>query len=622
VTECTLKPLTTAETASLAEHILGHQFDAAMISRLYTETEGNPLFVIEMARAGTLEQRASLPSIADNALPLLTHSASILPPTIQTVLSARLAQLSPLAREVANVAAIVGRAFPFSVLAQASREPEDAIIRGLDELWQRRIVREQNTEAAETYYFSHDKLCEQVYTSLSPTFRRLLHRRVAEALEAVYAGDLDAVSGQLAVHFERAALSERAIPYYQRAGEAALRVYANAEAIVAFERAAALLEAALSESAQQEHQWETVVQVYESLGDIFIVTGQLQEARQAYQHAMTTLPSQASIWHARLQRKMANTWNNASANPRDIIPVNAQQAFQEAELILARVADQSSQAWHHEWIELQFAQIWPLRGSEDDMAVIIEKVRPIVEQHGTQEQRELLSYAQATLNLIRARYVISEQRIAFFRQMLAAIQQTGNKSKPGIFHLTFGITLLWSGYPDEAEEQLKNALSVGEQLGLVWLQIRSLTFLPFIYRKRGQVEQVRHLLTRALTKSEGRKNSILSGHRAWVAWRDSNLVEAKAHARTSLEEDQAGPDINIFRWVGIWPLLGVALVREELADAMSYARMLLDPGLQLPAEQVRTLLEAALQAWDAGQQEEVRILLQQAVPPAKEMGYL
>ena len=39
-----------------------------------------------------------------------------------------------------NVAAIIGRAFSFSVLAQASREQEDAIIRGLDELWQRRIV--------------------------------------------------------------------------------------------------------------------------------------------------------------------------------------------------------------------------------------------------------------------------------------------------------------------------------------------------------------------------------------------------------------------------------------------------------------------------------------------------
>ncbi len=63
-----------------------------------------------------------------------------------------------LEREVANVAAVIGREFTFVVLAQASRESEDAVVRGLDELWQRRIVREQGAGTAETYDFSHDKL--------------------------------------------------------------------------------------------------------------------------------------------------------------------------------------------------------------------------------------------------------------------------------------------------------------------------------------------------------------------------------------------------------------------------------------------------------------------------------
>ena len=74
------------------------------------------------------------------------------------MLSARLEQLSPLAREVANVAAVIGRAFTFTTLAQASSESEDAVVRGLDELWQRRIVQEQHAEVTETYDFSHDKL--------------------------------------------------------------------------------------------------------------------------------------------------------------------------------------------------------------------------------------------------------------------------------------------------------------------------------------------------------------------------------------------------------------------------------------------------------------------------------
>ena len=58
-------------------------------------------------------------------------------------------------------------------------DSEDAVVRGLDELWQRRIVREQGAGTAETYDFSHDKLREQAYASLSPAHRRLLHRHVA-----------------------------------------------------------------------------------------------------------------------------------------------------------------------------------------------------------------------------------------------------------------------------------------------------------------------------------------------------------------------------------------------------------------------------------------------------------
>ena len=57
MTEIPLKPLDSGETMSLAEHIMGHQPDPATIAILYQETEGNPLFLVEMVRAGTLQQR-------------------------------------------------------------------------------------------------------------------------------------------------------------------------------------------------------------------------------------------------------------------------------------------------------------------------------------------------------------------------------------------------------------------------------------------------------------------------------------------------------------------------------------------------------------------------------------
>jgi len=192
-----------------------------------------------MVQAKMVEHRGAEPG----ALPLLTRLASALPPTVQTVLAARLAQLSPSARGLANLAAVIGRAFPFKVLVCASSESEESLVLGLDELWQRRIMCKQGMGISETYDFSHGKLREETYAALSSVRRRFLHRRVAEALAQVYQEDLDSVSDQIAFHYERAELPEQAIPYYQRAGEVASRIYANAEAVTAFQQAITLLEA-------------------------------------------------------------------------------------------------------------------------------------------------------------------------------------------------------------------------------------------------------------------------------------------------------------------------------------------------------------------------------------------
>ncbi len=69
---------------------------------------------------------------------------SPLSPRVQSVIEARLAQLSAPARELVEVAATIGREFSADVLAATPpRRDEDALVRGLDELWRRRIVRER-----------------------------------------------------------------------------------------------------------------------------------------------------------------------------------------------------------------------------------------------------------------------------------------------------------------------------------------------------------------------------------------------------------------------------------------------------------------------------------------------
>ena len=233
VTEIDLTPLSKAETGTLAANVAHRDLPQRLVDCLYGETEGNPLFIVETVRAGLPEEIRESPSGGFVCLP------RPLPSRMKDALLARVDQLSPLSRSLAELAATIGREFTFHVLAQASDADEDRLVRGLDELWQRRIIREQGEEA---YDFSHDKLRELAYAQLSEARRRMLHGHVASALETVHAADLDTVAAQVASHYQRAGEPQEAAIYYRRAAQVAERMQSREDAERYRQRASALAE--------------------------------------------------------------------------------------------------------------------------------------------------------------------------------------------------------------------------------------------------------------------------------------------------------------------------------------------------------------------------------------------
>jgi DNA-binding SARP family transcriptional activator len=222
VTSVPLDPLDEATTATLATRLRNAEgIDPELAARLWAETEGNPLFVIEVLRAGVSA----------------AGSQAALTPTMRAVLGARLGQLPDGARRLAEVAAVIGRLFSVDLLVSATGIGEPELVDHLDELWRRRIIRDQGL----TYDFSHDKLRAVALEMLSPARRRQLHRAVAEAIAIEFRHDLDAASPQLAAHFDQAGLVEPAIDAYRLAGARAVAVSAFDEAVTMFRRALSLL---------------------------------------------------------------------------------------------------------------------------------------------------------------------------------------------------------------------------------------------------------------------------------------------------------------------------------------------------------------------------------------------
>lgn len=222
VTELPLAPLDAAATAELAQRLTGEDLTATDAERLWRDTEGNPLFLVEAARAGLATDGRGAP----------------LTPTIKATIASRLSHLGSDARELAELAAVIGREFSTELVAAASHLDESQVLDALDELWSRRIV----TERGAAYDFTHDKVREVVHDGVSPVRRRRHHRAVAAALTAAAGDDPGPTSGVVAAHLEAAGQVAEAVAAYLRAAQHASAVVGLDEAIASCNRGLALLD--------------------------------------------------------------------------------------------------------------------------------------------------------------------------------------------------------------------------------------------------------------------------------------------------------------------------------------------------------------------------------------------
>jgi DNA-binding SARP family transcriptional activator len=266
--EVELASLNRSDAVTLAQQMAGRPLALEEQTALYASTEGNPLFIVETVRAGLIA--ADLSSEPMTGLPPL-------PPRIKTVLEARLNTLSPLARTVVEVAAVVGRAFTHELLVNAIGGDEAALVEALDELWRRRILRaHEQAETGMSYDFSHEKLREVAYLGLGPTQRSYWHRRVGEALTKGAAGDLETVSGEAAVHFQKGGSYYQALRYYIIAAHQAAKVYAYHRAEVFYARAIAV-------TAHLNLPSTELIQLYSGRGRVLELAGRYADALTVYQ---------------------------------------------------------------------------------------------------------------------------------------------------------------------------------------------------------------------------------------------------------------------------------------------------------------------------------------------------
>ena len=105
------------ETLRLAQHLTNLPIESDQAERLYTETEGTPLFIVETVRGGL---DVTDPALTDDTVSDAMQHV-LLPSKVLAVITSRLSAISPEAHEVLCVAAVIGRSFTFEELGTQRR---------------------------------------------------------------------------------------------------------------------------------------------------------------------------------------------------------------------------------------------------------------------------------------------------------------------------------------------------------------------------------------------------------------------------------------------------------------------------------------------------------------------
>lgn len=209
-----------------------------ILERILNSTDGVPLFVEELTKSvvesGVLVDAGDHYAVAGPLSPLT------IPETLHDSLVARLDRLGP-DKEIAQIAACVGREFDYDLLASIAGRPEESLRASLDQLRQADLIIATGLRGGRGYRFRHALVRDAAYAGLLRSRRAQLHQAIATALENDFPEIFDAQPEVVAYHLTEAGLADKAVGYWLKAGKNAAARSANLEAIAHLRRGISLL---------------------------------------------------------------------------------------------------------------------------------------------------------------------------------------------------------------------------------------------------------------------------------------------------------------------------------------------------------------------------------------------
>jgi predicted ATPase len=440
LTQVTLPRLPRQQATEMTDRVAhGKALPAEVVAQVVAKTDGVPLFVEELTKmvleSGLLQEREDRYELTGPLPPLA------IPTTLHDSLMARLDRLAAV-KGLAQLGATLGREFSYELLQAVSPWDEDTLQRGLHQLVEAEFLYQRGLPPQATHLFKHALIQDAAYQSLLRSTRQQYHQRIAQVLEARFPELCETQPELLAHHYTEAGFMAQAISYWQRAGQRAVERSANLEAIGHLTKGLEVLVTLpeTRERAQQE------LALLTTLGPAMIVIKGYgaPEVEDTYLRARELC--QQMDGPAQRFPVVRGLWN------RYLMRAEHQQARELGEQLLS------------------------LAHGLHDPTSLVEAHRVL----GTVLwNRGELSLAHAHLEQGIALYEPHQHRTLAFRY----------GADPGVVCRFYAAVVLWSqGYPQQARQRMKEALTLAQELSHPHSLAFVLVFAAILHRLCGEVQ--------------------------------------------------------------------------------------------------------------------------------------
>jgi class 3 adenylate cyclase len=240
LTEITVNRLSQTQVEQIVTRITdGKIFPGEVLTQVIEKTDGVPLFVEELTKA--ILESGALKAVDHHYELTGALSTLAIPTTLQDSLMARLDRLVT-AKGIAQIGATIGRQFSYVLLQAVSQLDEVLLQHELGRLVEAEIVYQRGVAPQSTYVFKHALIQDAAYASLLKSTRQQYHQHIAQVLEEQFPETTVTQPELLAHHCTEAGLTEKAVHYWQKAGQSAIERSAHVEAIVHLRTGLALLQ--------------------------------------------------------------------------------------------------------------------------------------------------------------------------------------------------------------------------------------------------------------------------------------------------------------------------------------------------------------------------------------------